>query len=168
MADNKKKKSKNDLISTNKTVVEHRRARYDYHIEETFTAGLMLKGTEVKSLRKGQCSINEAYCIDKDGEIWIHGAHIAEYMQAGKHLQHDPKRDRMLLLKKKEIARLLGASTRDGYSIIPMRLFFDDRGYAKLDIGLGKGKKEFDKRETSKQRDWNKQKNRVLRDAGRE
>lgn len=168
MTGKNKKKSKNDLISTNKTVVDNRRARRDYHLEETFTAGMMLLGTEVKSLRKGQCSINEAYCAEEDGVIVLHNAHIAEYMQAGKHLQHDPKRDRQLLLQKREIHRLLGAISREGYTIVPLRLFFDDRGYAKLDIALGKGKKDYDKRETEKQRDWNKQKSRVVRDMGRD
>ena len=166
MAAKKQKNSKNNLISKNQTVVDNRRARRDYHLEETFTAGLMLKGTEVKSLRKSQCSINEAYCTEENGEFWLHNAHIAEYMQAGQHLKHDPKRDRKLLLHKREISRLLGAITRDGYTIVPLRVFFDDRGYAKLDIALAKGKKDFDKRETIKQRDWNRQKGRVLRDKG--
>lgn len=166
MASKKNKNSKNDLISSNQTVVENRRARRDYHIEETFTAGIMLKGTEVKSLRKSQISINEAYCTDENGELWLHNAHIAEYMQAGKHLQHDPKRDRKLLLHKREINRLIGAVNRDGYTVVPLRVFFDSRGFAKIDIGLAKGKKDYDKRETIKQRDWNKQKARVLRDKG--
>lgn len=163
MATNKKK-NKNELIGANQAVVENRRARREYHLEETFTAGLALTGTEVKSLRKGQCSINEAYCLDEGNEIWLHNAHIAEYMQAGKHLQHDPKRDRKLLLHRREINKLIGSITRSGYTVVPLRVFFDKRGLAKIEIALAKGKKDFDKRETEKKRDWDRQKGRILRD----
>ena len=166
MAASKNKKNKNQLIGSNQTVVENRRARREYHLEETFTAGLALTGTEVKSLRKGLCSINEAYCLDEGGEIWLHNAHIAEYVQAGKHLQHDPKRDRKLLLHKREVNKIIGSISRSGYTVVPLRLFFDARGLAKLEIALAKGKKDFDKRESEKQRDWDRQKSRIMKDKG--
>ncbi|MED5422816.1 MAG: SsrA-binding protein, partial [Pseudomonadota bacterium] len=95
---------------------------------------------------------------------WLHNAHIAEYMQAGKHLQHDPKRDRKLLLHRREINKLIGSITRSGYTVVPLRVFFDKRGLAKIEIALAKGKKDFDKRETEKKRDWDRQKGRILRD----
>ncbi len=162
----KKKESKSGLISTNKTVADNRRARHDYTIEDKFEAGIMLKGTEVKSLRHGQCSINEAYVGPKKGEIWIFNANIPEYQQASHKLQHEPARPRKLLLHKREVNKLLGATQRDGMSIIPLRLYFDSRGMVKLEIALAKGKKLHDKRETEKKRDWGKQKQRLMREKG--
>ena len=162
MARNKDSKKKT-MISVNQTVAENRRARFDYFLEERFEAGIELTGTEVKSLRLGQCSLNESYAQEMGGEIWLINSHIPEYMQAGAHLQHQPKRHRKLLLNKKEINRLIGAVTREGYTIVPVRLFFNGKGRAKLDIALAKGKKEYDKRETAKQRDWGREKQRLLR-----
>lgn len=159
-----KKDKKGGLLSINVTVADNRRARFDYQLEEKFEAGIMLAGTEVKSLRHGQCSLNEAYVGPHRGEIWLQNAHIPEYLPAGAHLQHAPKRMRRLLLKKKEVDKLLGAVHRDGYTIVPVRLYFNARGLAKLEIALAKGKKQHDKRETSKTRDWNRQKARILRD----
>lgn len=159
-----KKKKSSGLISTDQTVADNRRARFDYHIEDKFEAGIMLAGTEVKSLRHGQCSLNEAYVGPKDDAIWLINAHIPEYQQAGKHLQHDPKRPRKLLLHKREINKLLGAVAKEGYTIVPVKLYFDKRGMAKLEIGLAKGKKAHDKRETQKNRDWNRDKQRIMRD----
>lgn len=162
----KKKEQKKGLISTDKTVAENRRARFDYEIGDHFDAGIMLTGTEVKSLRHGQASVAEAHVGAKKGELWAFNINIPEYTQASGALQHEPKRPRKLLLHKREIARLLGATAREGYTIIPLRLYFNGRGLAKLEIALGKGKKLHDKRETEKKRDWSKQKQRLLREKG--
>ncbi len=151
------------MISTNQTVADNRRARFDYQIEDKFEAGIALTGTEVKSLRMGQCSINESYVGPKNGEIFLFNCHIPEYPQAGPHLQHEPRRIRKLLLKKREMDKLFGAVAREGYTIIPIRVYFNKTGLAKLEIGLAKGKKQHDKRQTIKERDWNKQKQRILR-----
>ncbi len=159
----KKKDKKSGLISTNATIADNRRARYEYTLEDKFEAGLMLTGTEVKSLRHGQASINEAYVGPKGGEIWLFNANIPEYKQARGDQQHEPKRPRKLLLAKREVNKLLGATQREGYTIIPLRLFFNGRGLAKLDIALAKGKKLHDKRETEKKRDWSRQKQKLLR-----
>lgn len=159
----KKKDTKKTLISVNQTVADNRRARFDYFLEDRFDAGIVLTGTEVKSLRLGLCSINESYAVDRGGEIWLVNSHIAEYTQAGAHLQHAPKRERKLLLKKKETNRLIGAVTREGYTIVPVRLYFNAKGIAKLEIALAKGKKDYDKRETEKQRDWGREKQRIIR-----
>ncbi|MEM7680299.1 MAG: SsrA-binding protein SmpB [Pseudomonadota bacterium] len=159
-------KSKSGLISTNQTVADNRRARYDFTLEDTFEAGIALVGTEVKSLRHGQCSIKEAYIGPKDGEIWIHNMNIPEYQQAGSQQQHEPKRVRKLLLNKREINKLMGAVTREGYTVIPTKIYFNNRGLAKIEIALAKGKKTHDKREDKKKRDWQKEKSRVLRERG--
>lgn len=164
--DKTKNKRKKPLLSVNETVAENRRARYDYFIEETVEAGLVLTGTELKSLRLGQCSLNEAHAGPKFGEMYLMGAHIPEYMAAGKHLQHVPRADRKLLLHKKEIDKLLGAAARDGYTIVPIKLYFNARGRAKVLLGLAKGKKQHDKRESIKTRDWNRQKSRVMNERG--
>ena len=160
---NKNSKKKSGMISTNQTVAENKQARYEYSIEDKFEAGIMLVGTEVKSLRLGQASINESYVGPKNGEIFIFNAHIPESGQAGPKMQHEPKRIRKLLLHKRESNRLLGAVSREGYTIIPLRLYFDKNGRAKLEIALAKGKKLHDKRETEKKRDWNKQKARLIK-----
>lgn len=164
MAQNKKKKS--GLISVNQTVADNRKAFFDYTIEETFEAGIALTGTEVKSLRMGQCSLKESHVGPHKGELVLINAHIPEYQQAGPHLQHDPKRIRKLLLKKKEIGKLMGAVSRDGLTIIPLRLYFNAKGLAKLEIGLAKGKKLHDKRDTEKKRDWGREKARLMREKG--
>ncbi len=158
-----KNKNKAGLLTTNVTVAQNRRARFDYALESTVEAGIQLLGTEVKSLRLGHASINEAYVQDKRGELFLIGASILEYQQAGKHLQHQPNRPRLLLLHKREIDKLIGAIRREGYTVVPTRLYFNARGKAKVEIALGKGKKLHDKRETSKQRDWNRQKSRLLK-----
>ena len=157
---------KKPLLSVNETIAENRRARFDYFVEETFEAGIVLTGTELKSLRLGQCSLNEAHVGPKFGEMYLFGAHIAEYQAAGKHLQHIPKTDRKLLLHKKEIDKLMGAAQREGYTIVPLKMYFNDKGRAKILIGLAKGKKQHDKRETTKEREWNRQKSRVMKDRG--
>ena len=163
----KKKDSKKTMISVNKTVAENRRARFDYTLEDKFEAGIALVGTEVKSLRMGQCSLNESYIgPSRKGEILLHNATIPEYSQAGPKTQHEPTRTRKLLLHKREIDKLIGAVSREGYSIIPLRIFFNARGLAKVELALAKGKKAHDKREATKQRDWDKQKARVMREKG--
>ena len=162
----KKKDKKSGLISTNQTVADNRKAFFDYQVEDKFEAGMALQGTEVKSLRLGQCSLKEAYVGPHQGEMSLINCHIPEYQQAGQHLQHDPKRIRKLLLHKREIDKLMGAVSRQGYTILPLRLYFDKRGLAKLEIGLAKGKKLHDKRETEKKRDWQRDKARLMREKG--
>jgi len=159
----KKEEKKKKLISTDHVVADNRKARFDYEILDTFEAGIMLKGTEVKSLRLGQCSIKESYIGPKNGEIWIFNANIPEYQQAGAHLQHEPARPRKLLLHKREVNKLLGAVSREGMTIVAIKLYFNNKGKVKIEIALGKGKKQYDKRETEKKRDWGKQKQRLLK-----
>lgn len=160
----RKKTGKSGLLSTDATIAKNKRARYDYELEDTVVAGIELTGTEVKSLRLGQASINEAYVGPKGDEIWIYNANIPEYQQAGQHLQHEPQRPRRLLLHRQEINKYLGAVNREGYTIVPLKLYFNSRGLAKLEIALGKGKKKHDKRETIKRRDWDKQKSRIMKE----
>ena len=164
MAKNPKKKS--GLISTNQTVADNRKAFYEYQIEDKIEAGIILSGTEVKSLRMGQCSLKEAHVGMHKGDMMLINCHIPEYQQAGSHLQHDPKKMRKLLLHKRQLDRLMGAVTRDGYTIMPLRLYFNERGVAKLEIALAKGKQLHDKRATEKKRDWSRDKARILRDKG--
>ena len=160
----KKKKTKSGMISTDQTVADNRKANFDYELHDTFEAGIMLVGTEVKSLRLSQCSIKESYVGPKDGEIWLFNANIAEYQQAGPKAQHEPKRPRKLLLHKREVDKLMGSVAREGLSIVATKIYFDARGRAKVEIALAKGKKSYDKRETQKKRDWGKQKQRLLKE----
>ena len=149
-----------------KLIAENRRARFEYHLENDIEAGLQLTGTEVKSLRQGQANIAESYASVENGGIFLINANIPEYQQAGPFFQHEPKRPRQLLLHKREIARLAQAVERDGMTIVPVSLYFNDRGIAKIKLAVAKGKKLHDKRETSKKRDWNREKARILRDRG--
>lgn len=149
-----------DFISTG-LVAQNRRASFDYFISEKFVAGLELSGTEVKSLRLGHANITDAFGIEKGGEIYISNMFIAEYVNKG-YESHPEKRDRKLLLKKKEIADIINALAKKGATLVAIRLFFNDKGRAKLEVGLGTGKKNYDKRETIKQRDWNREKSRVM------
>jgi SsrA-binding protein len=148
-----------------KVVADNRRARHDYKIEEVFEAGLMLTGTEVKALREGKSTIREAYASPEKDGIWLINANIPEYTK-GNRQNHEPKRPRKLLLRRREIEKLTQAVERKGYTITPLRLYFNDRGIAKLEIGLALGKKLHDKRDTEKNRDWSRQKQRLLRDRG--
>ena len=148
-----------------KVVAENRRARRDYFIEEVIEAGIMLTGTEVKALREGQANIAESYASPEDGGIWLINANIPEY-SAGNRQNHEPKRKRKLLLHKREIARLTQAVERKGFTIAPLKLYFNERGMAKLELGLAQGKKLHDKRDTVKDRDWARQQQRLLRDRG--
>jgi len=148
-----------------KLVAENRRARFNYEIEDTIEAGIVLTGSEVKSLRTGKANIAESYASNENGELYLINAHIAEYPGAAR-FGHEPTRHRKLLLHKKEMARLLGAIQRQGMALVPLRLYFNARGIAKLLLGLGRGKKVHDKRETEKTRDWNRQKARLMREKG--
>ena len=148
-----------------RVVSENRRARYNYEIGETFEAGLMLTGTEVKSLRSGKATIAESYASAERGELFLINATIPEYGH-GNRFNHEPKRPRKLLMKAREIAKLAQSVEREGMTLIPLRVYFNDRGRAKLTLAIGRGKKLHDKRETEKQRDWNREKSRLLRDRG--
>ncbi|WP_159728755.1 SsrA-binding protein SmpB [Methylosinus sp. Ce-a6] len=149
-----------------KVVADNRRARFDYEIGETFEAGLALTGTEVKSLRTGKATIAESYAhVDRKGEAWLVNANIPEYL-SGNRFNHEPKRLRKLLLKQRELAKLSQGVEREGMTIVPLKLYFNERGRAKLQIALGRGKKLHDKREVEKKRDWGREKSRLLRDRG--
>jgi SsrA-binding protein len=149
-----------------KYVSLNRRARHDYFITDTVEAGVVLSGTEVKSLRTGQASIQESFATPKDGAIYLLNAYIPEYKQAGAHLQHETRRPRQLLLHKREISKMLGAVKREGMTLVPLGIYFNKRGIAKIEIGLAKGKQQKDKREAIKQREWNRDKARIMRDRG--
>ncbi|HWM32339.1 MAG TPA: SsrA-binding protein SmpB [Methyloceanibacter sp.] len=148
-----------------KVVAENRKARFNYAIEETVEAGIVLLGSEVKSLRTGKATIADAYASDERGELFLINAHIAEYKQSGRE-NHSPTRPRKLLLHRKEMGRLAGAIQRQGMTVVPLRLYFNPRGIAKVELGLAKGKKLHDKRETEKKRDWQRQKGRIMREKG--
>ncbi|MGG6895919.1 MULTISPECIES: SsrA-binding protein SmpB [Rhizobium] len=148
-----------------KIVAENRKARFNYEIIDTYEAGLVLKGTEVKSLREGKANIAESYASDEDGEIWLINSYLPEYLQANR-FNHEPRRRRKLLLSGREIGRLRSAINREGMTLVPLKIYFNDNGRAKLELALAKGKKLHDKRETEKERDWNRQKSRLLKDNG--
>jgi SsrA-binding protein len=144
---------------------QNRRARHDYLIEEKLEAGLVLQGSEVKVLRQGQASINEAYAGETAGELFLVNANIPEYSSA-KSFSHLPRRPRKLLLHRKEMAKLLGAIRREGVTIVPLSIYFNERGRAKVELGLARGKKKADKREAEKTRDWQRDKARIMRARG--
>jgi SsrA-binding protein len=148
-----------------KTVAENRRARYDYFIEQTYEAGLVLTGTEVKSLRFGEGSIAEAYAEIKNEAVWLVNANIPEFSH-GNRFNHEPKRPRKLLLNERQINKLHGAVARDGMTLVPLSVYFNSKGRAKVELALAKGKKTHDKRETIKARDWKREQSRVMRDRG--
>ena len=148
-----------------KVVAENRRARYDYFVEERFEAGIQLTGTEVKALRQGEGSIAESYAAVEDEELWLINSHIPEYSH-GNRLNHQPRRPRKLLLKGREIAKLQGAVTRQGLTVVPLSVYFNARGKAKVELALARGKKVHDKRETVKARDWKREQQRLLRHNG--
>ena len=143
----------------------NRRARFNYEIGQTYEAGIALTGTEVKSLRDGKSSIADSFAGEKGGELWLYNAYIPEYLQANR-FNHETRRPRKLLLHRREIGRLIGAVEREGMTIVPLKIFFNDRGRAKVEIALAKGKKLHDKRETSKKRDWGREKARLMREKG--
>ncbi|MGF1640539.1 MAG: SsrA-binding protein SmpB [Rhodospirillales bacterium] len=146
-------------------VAQNRKARHDYHIEETFEAGIVLVGTEVKSLRRGHASINEAYAGAKGGELVLFNAHIPEY-EAARHFGHEPRRPRKLLMHRREIRRLIGAVQRGGMTLVPLSIYFNAWGVAKVALALARGKQSVDKREAVKEREWSRQKARLIREQG--
>ncbi|MGB8623158.1 MAG: SsrA-binding protein SmpB [Paracoccaceae bacterium] len=148
-----------------KVVAENRRARFDYAIEDDLECGIMLEGSEVKSLREGQANIAESYASVENGELWLINGYIAPYAQA-KTFGHDERRKRKLLVSRKELARLWNETQRKGMTLVPLVLYFNHKGIAKLKIGIAKGKKLADKRETAAKRDWQRQKQRLLKDHG--
>jgi SsrA-binding protein len=148
-----------------KTVAENRRARFEYAIDEVFEAGIALTGTEVKSLRFGEGSIAESYAEVKDEQLWLINANIPEFSH-GNRFNHEPKRPRKLLMHAREISRLHGAVTRQGMTLIPLSIYFNERGRAKVELALAKGRKLHDKREHEKERDWKREQARLLRDRG--
>jgi SsrA-binding protein len=147
-------------------VAENRRARYDYEILETLEAGIVLTGTEVKSLRTGKAQITESYASPEDGGLWLINAHIPEYLQANR-FNHEEKRRRKLLVSKKQLSRFSTEVHRSGNTIVPLKLYFNERGIAKVLIGLAKGRKNYDKRELERDRDWNRDKSRIMKEGGR-
>lgn len=148
-----------------KVAAQNRKARHDYFIESTLEAGIVLTGTEVKSLRDGGAQITDAHAGEMGGELWLFNAHIPEF-HGGNRLNHEPRRPRKLLVHKRELNRLIGSVQREGMTLIPLRLYFNAQGRAKLELALAKGKKKFDKRETIKARDWQREKARVMRARG--
>ena len=142
--------------------IKNRSAYFEYYIDDKYTAGMVLTGTEVKSLREGKANFNDSYCIFNKGELWIRSFHISEYSH-GTVNNHDPVRERKLLLNKRELKKLQARIKEQGYTIVPLRLFFNEKNLVKLDIGLGKGKKLHDKRETIKQRDTDREIKRYLK-----
>ncbi|MGN7999997.1 SsrA-binding protein SmpB [Sphingomonas sp.] len=148
-----------------KTVAENRRARFDYFIEQVYEAGLVLTGTEVKSLRFGEGSIAEAYAEIKSDAVWLVNANIPEFSH-GNRFNHEPKRPRKLLLNERQINKLHGAVAREGMTLVPLSVYFNGKGRAKVELALAKGKKTHDKRETIKERDWKREQSRILRDRG--
>jgi SsrA-binding protein len=148
-----------------KTAAANRRARFNYEIGQTYEAGIALKGTEVKSLREGRSNIADSYAGERDGEMWLYNAYIPEYLYANR-FNHETRRPRKLLLHKREISRLASAVQREGMTVVPLRIYFNDQGRAKVELALARGKKLHDKRDSEKKRDWDREKGRLLRDRG--
>jgi SsrA-binding protein len=156
---------KNDPKNAHRVVADNRKARFNYEILDTYEAGIALTGTEVKSLREGKATIGEAYAGPSGEEFFLFNAYIPEYLQANR-FNHETRRPRRLLLHKRQINKLLGATQREGFTVIPLKIYFNDRGRAKVELGLGRGKKLHDKREAEKERSWNREKARLMRDKG--
>lgn len=154
--------SKSRLISFGR-IAENRKAKYNYEIKEKIQAGIILTGTEVKSLRLGKASISESYASDTNGKLFLINSNIPIY-EAANNFNHEPARQRELLVSKKERNKLLGLIKKEGVTLVPLSLYFNNKGFAKLDIGIAKGKKKEDKRESIKLRDWNRQKSRILKE----
>jgi len=146
-------------------IAQNRKARHEYIIESTLEAGLVLTGSEVKSLRQGRCSIGEAYAHEQGGELYLRGMHISPYEAASRRNQ-EPLRPRKLLVHRREMAKLLDQVQRGGYTLVPLSIYFNERGIAKIELALARGKRKADKRQTEKKRDWSRQKARLLRDRG--
>jgi SsrA-binding protein len=148
-----------------RVVAHNRKARFNYQIGETVEAGIALTGTEVKSLRQGKATIAESYAAEQDGELWLYNAHIPEYLQANR-FNHFPRRPRKLLLHAREINKLRGAVEREGMTLVPLKLYFNAKGRAKLELAVARGKKLHDKRESEKQRSWQRERARLMREKG--
>ena len=148
-----------------RTVADNRKARFNYEILDKYEAGIELTGTEVKSLRNGKSNIKDSYANEYKGEMILYNAYIPEYLQANR-FNHEPRRPRKLLLHRREIGKLAGAVQREGMTIVPLRLYFNDQGRAKIELAIARGKKTHDKRETEKQRDWNREKSRLMKSHG--
>jgi len=146
-------------------IADNRKARFNYEIGEVFEAGIALTGSEVKSLRQGKASIGESYADARGGEIWLVNANIPEYLQAGR-FNHLPKRPRRLLLHRRQINKLSGAVEREGMTLVPLKLYFNEKGRAKIELALARGKKLYDKRQTEKKRSWERERGRLLRAKG--
>ena len=144
----------------------NRRARHDYFIDETIETGIVLVGTEVKSLRAGRANIQDSYAGEMAGELWLFNAHIPEYGRASTFFNHETRRPRKLLVHRQQRDRLLGSIRREGVTLVPLSIYFGPRGFAKVDLGLARGKRKHDKREATKQRDWQRERARLLRDRG--
>jgi len=144
---------------------QNRKARHNYTIEDSVEAGIVLTGSEIKSLREGRANIAESFANEKDGELFLVNAHIPEYKQAGQ-FNHEPKRPRKLLLHRRQISRFIGAIQREGMTIVPLKLYINSKGKAKLALALGKGKHQYDKRQSEKKKDWERQKARLMREKG--
>ncbi len=149
----------------NKTVAENRKARYNYAVEDTLECGIVLEGSEVKSMRAGGVNIAESYAAVENGELWLVNAHIPKYEQA-KTFQHEERRRRKLLVSKKELSKLWAEVGRQGMTLVPLKIYFNDKGRAKLLLGIAKGKQKQDKRASEKKQDWKRQQSRLLRDRG--
>jgi SsrA-binding protein len=152
-------------LNAERIAAQNRKARHNYFIEDTLEVGIMLLGTEVKSLRAGQGNLNDAYAAEQSGELYLLNAHIPEYKHGNRN-NHAPRRPRKLLLRARELNKLLGAISREGMTAVPLSIYFNDRGLAKVELGLAKGKKQHDKRASIKERDWNREKARTLRGKG--
>jgi len=150
---------------TNKTVAQNRKARHDYFIEDSLEAGLVLVGTEVKSMRAGRASLGDSYAEARDGEMFLLNANISRYPAANRQ-NHEPLRPRKLLLHRREIEKLSGLVQRQGYTLVPLKLYFNDRGRAKVELGVARGRKQHDKREREKERSWQREKERLMRERG--
>jgi SsrA-binding protein len=148
-----------------KVAAENRKARFNYEVLDTIEAGLVLTGTEVKALRGGHANIQESYASFEGGEIWLINSYLPEYLQANR-FNHEPRRRRKLLVSKREMARLSQSIEREGMTLVPLKIYFNERGRAKLLLAVARGKKLHDKRETEKQRDWNREKGRLLKERG--
>lgn len=148
-----------------KIAADNRRARFDFELGETFEAGISLTGTEVKSLRNGKATIGESYAAQKEGEMWLYNAYIPEYLEANR-FNHETRRPRKLLLHKRQIAKLGQAVEREGMTVVATKIYFNDRGRAKVELALAKGRKAHDKREASKERDWARDRARLMRERG--
>jgi len=151
------------MRAADRYVAQNRRARHDYLIEDILEAGVVLRGTEVKVLRQGQASIAEAYADEDGGELYLVNANIPEYKSSA-HFNHQPRRPRKLLLHKKQMNRILGAIRREGITVVPLSIYFNERGRAKVELGLARGKRKVDKRQAEKQRDWQRSRARILRE----